>query len=148
MRPASAVLVVEDDPDLRDLLCQLLEGAGAAPIGVACAEDAAAVLESRTIDVLLCDYILPGRNGVTFLRDVRVRHPEVRCLAMTGHPDPFILGRGHDDGYFVLTKPVDPALLLALVDGWSRPLMATMAAPAAVAPTALTLEPLEASAHS
>ena len=136
MRPALSVLVVEDDPDLRDLVCQLLQGAGAAPVGVANAEDAANVLASQQVDIVLCDYVLPGRNGVTFLRDVRVRHPEVRCLAMTGHPDPFILGRGRDDGYFVLTKPVDPGLLLALVDGWGRPLMATMGIP------------LEISAHS
>ncbi|MEK6976641.1 MAG: response regulator [Candidatus Thermoplasmatota archaeon] len=121
MRPALSVLVVEDDADLRDLVCQLLQGAGATAIGVANAEDAASVLASRQVDILLCDYILPGRNGVTFLRDVRAQHPTVRCLAMTGHPDPFILGRGHDDGYFVLTKPIDPSLLLALVDGGSNP---------------------------
>jgi DNA-binding NtrC family response regulator len=118
MRPALSVLIVEDDADLRDLVCQLLQGAGAMPVGVANAEEATKVLASQQIDIVLCDYLLPGRNGVTFLRDVRIRHPEVRCLAMTGHPDPFILGRGHDDGYFVLTKPFDPTLLLALVDGW------------------------------
>lgn len=146
MRPALSVLVVEDDPDLRDLVCQLLEGAGAAPVGVGNAEDATSVLEGRHVDILLCDYVLPGRNGATFLRDVRARHPEVRCLAMTGHPDPFILGSGHEDGYFVLTKPVDPALLLALVDGWTRPLMATVAAPAALASRMAV--PLGVSAHS
>lgn len=117
MRPALRVLVVEDDTDFRDLVCQLLRNAGADPVGVANAEDAAQELAARPANVVLCDYFLPGRNGVTFLRDVRANHPQVRCLAMTGHPDPFILGRGRDDGYFVVTKPIDPTLLVALVEG-------------------------------
>jgi two-component system chemotaxis response regulator CheY len=128
MRPALCVLVVEDDPDLRGLVCELLSGSGATPVGVGDAEEAAQVLAARPVDIVLSDYLLPGRNGVTFLRDVRTRHPGIRCLAMTGHPDPFILARGHDDGYFVLTKPVDPALLLALVDGAGMPPLATAVA--------------------
>lgn len=140
MRPVLSVLVVDDDEDLRDLVCQLLEHAGAAPIGVANAEDATQVLESRHVDIVLCDYVLPGRNGVTFLRQTRLRHPKVRCLAMTGHPDPFILGRGHDDGYFVLTKPFDPKLLLALIDSSARSHLGTMDPPVPVS--------LEVSAHS
>jgi DNA-binding NtrC family response regulator len=121
MRPALSVLVVEDDADLCELVCQLLQNAGARPVGVANAEEAMGILGSQRMDLVLCDYFLPGRNGVTFLRDVRIQHPRVRCLAMTGHPDQFILGRGHDDGYFVLTKPFDPTLLVALVVGCEAP---------------------------
>lgn len=117
MRPTLRVLVVEDDADFRNAVCQLLRDAGHDPVAVGTAEDAAAEVAAGPVHVILSDYFLPGRNGVTFLRDVRSRHPEVRCVAMTGHPDPFILGRGHDDGYFVVTKPIDPALLLALVAG-------------------------------
>ena len=141
MRPALCVLVVEDDTDLRDLVCQLLRDNGAEAVGVADAEEAAAELAARPVDIILCDYFLPGRNGATFLRDVRAAQPKVRCLAMTGHPDPFILSRGHDDGYMVLTKPVDPSLLLALVGGWAQPPAATNTVPL---PDALQ----EASAHS
>lgn len=127
------VLVVEDDSDLRDLVCRLLSEAGAIPIGVANAEDAAQTLAAQRIHVIVCDYLLPGRNGATFLHEVRERHPQVRCLAVTGHPDPFILGRGHDDGYYVVTKPVDPSLLLALVGGSRRTRPVVLPAPEAAA---------------
>lgn len=138
MRAALRVLVVEDDADFRALVCQLLRDAGHDPVDVADAEAGLLQVGKGRIDVALCDYFLPGRNGVTFLREVRAHHPQVRCLAMTGHPDPFILGRGHDDGYFVITKPLDPALLLALIDS-----------DVGLAPAA-TLSPsvVEAAAHS
>jgi DNA-binding response OmpR family regulator len=111
---AARVLVVDDDPALRNMLTLLLEREGFDPRAVADVDQALACLAGETVDVVLTDLIMPGRSGLVLLAELRGRHSGVPVIAMTGSESPALreaaLVLGARD---VLRKPFG---LPALVD--------------------------------
>jgi len=81
-----AVLVVDDDDSVREVLVRVLERAGftvhAAPSGVA----ALALLNAHPdIEVLLTDFAMPGMDGRELLERTHARYPGVRTILMSGY---------------------------------------------------------------
>ena len=110
------VLVVDDDPDARQVFRTVLEYCGALVTAVGSAHEALSVLGRVTPDVLVADIVLRGRNGYWLLREVRKLPRErggmVPALACTGYGDdhpPARLAAGGFDR--CLRKPLDPWVL-------------------------------------
>ncbi|WEF34927.1 response regulator [Pseudoduganella chitinolytica] len=80
------VLVVEDNPDAQDLLCQMLGLIGHAATGVGSAEAALGLLEHA--DVLLTDVQLPGMSGIALAQHAHAHHPGLRIVFATGAQAP------------------------------------------------------------
>src|SRR5688500_11325235 len=80
------VLIVDDDESLVNTVGRILVRKGYEIQGALGASVARRILESGQAvpDVVLCDYRMPGEDGVTFLRDVRERWPWVQRILMTG----------------------------------------------------------------
>ena len=79
-----SVLIVEDDADLRETLCESLESAGFA---VAQSPDAAGAkerLEAFAYDGLVVDLHLPDTSGMSVLEEAVARYPEIKAVVMTG----------------------------------------------------------------
>jgi DNA-binding NtrC family response regulator len=87
--PILKVLVVEDEPRLRDLLADVIPdmGPGFAVTTTRTAEDAARVMQTTPHDILLLDLHLPGQSGMDFLQHVRRDHPNAQVIIMTGYGD-------------------------------------------------------------
>jgi PAS domain S-box-containing protein len=81
------ILVVEDDNDARSLLCELLCSMGHDAQGVRSAEDAIRLLTTRTVDVLLTDYLLPGIDGVTLCKQAKRMQPRLKVVIASGFSD-------------------------------------------------------------
>jgi two-component system response regulator HupR/HoxA len=80
------VLVVDDEPLNRDLLRRVLYR----DYRVLEAGDASAALAhigSGTIDIILCDQVMPGLTGTELVREVRRRAPGVIAMLLTGYED-------------------------------------------------------------
>jgi two-component system OmpR family response regulator/two-component system phosphate regulon response regulator OmpR len=110
------ILVVDDDPGLRELLAQYLSGNGYAVTGVA---DGAAMerhLREQGADLLLLDLMLPGEDGLTLARKVRAAGNllPIIMLSARGEDIDRIVGLevGADD---YLAKPFNPRELLARI---------------------------------
>ena len=111
------LLIVDDEPLNRDLLCRVLKD------DYACEEaedaDAAiAVLEAaEAIDVILCDQLMPGRSGTELAEEVRLRWPTVTFLLITGYDDdPQVReARARGTVHRVVTKPWTARGLKALL---------------------------------
>ena len=69
--PQRRVLVCEDDADVANLLSLVLRERGVLVDTVYSAEDAEAALRERAYDALLLDLMLPGKDGLTLIRDLR-----------------------------------------------------------------------------
>jgi PAS domain S-box-containing protein len=81
-----SILVVEDNPIVRDGLMLLLQQLGHQPIAAPDAEQAAALLDRNPqIELLLTDIGLPGMNGRQLVRSVRTRRPGIKVLFATGY---------------------------------------------------------------
>jgi signal transduction histidine kinase len=103
------VLIVEDDPDIRDSLQLLLEQDGhvvvSAPDGAAAIERA----QAATPEVVLVDIGLPGMDGYELARELRSAFgARIYLAAMTGYGLPEDRAKARDAGFDThLTKPVD-----------------------------------------
>jgi len=63
-----SVLIVEDEEDIRELLSYTLLREGYQVASVASGEEALAVAEARTPDLVILDLMLPGLDGLTVCR--------------------------------------------------------------------------------
>jgi PAS domain S-box-containing protein len=123
---SESVLVVEDDPRLRELTLQRIEGLGYVVLEAEDAAAAMAILERESeIALLFSDIVLGhGMSGFDLGRWVRANKPDVRVLLTTGYASG-AAGERHTDEFKILHKPYDRsdlavALHAALHSGQSR----------------------------
>jgi len=114
------VLIVDDDPLIRELLQAYLSQEGYDVHCAATAEQAESFLGQHTVDLLMLDIRLPGKDGLTLTRELRVRS-EVGIILITGRNDDIdrIVGLecGADD---YVIKPIKPPVLLARLRALQR----------------------------
>lgn len=114
------ILVVDDHSEIRDLLKRFLEQHG---MRVSCARDGKEMkrlLDERELDLLVLDLMMPGEDGLTLCRELRVksRLPIIMLTAMGEETDRIIgLEMGADD---YLSKPFNPRELLARIKAVMR----------------------------
>ena len=114
------ILVVDDHSEIRDLLKRFLEQHG---MRVSCARDGKEMkrlLDEREFDLLVLDLMMPGEDGLTLCRELRVksRLPIIMLTAMGEETDRIIgLEMGADD---YLSKPFNPRELLARIKAVMR----------------------------
>ncbi len=83
-RPDPRVLVVEDEPRLRELLQRALVGWGFDAAVVRSGEDALRLTEADPADVVVLDLNLPGMDGMELLTRLRARTPGIQAIILTG----------------------------------------------------------------
>jgi len=119
------VLLVDDEPDAREALTGILQLHGAIVQTAGSAADAIAALQHDPFDVLLADIGMPGADGYDLIRYVRALETGSRHMpaaAVTAFASDADRHRALDAGFQVhLSKPVDPAALVATVAVLGRP---------------------------
>ena len=115
---SATVLVVEDEPQIQELLAVNLEHSGHKVLRAASAEEADAAIRKALPDVVVLDWMLPGESGVAFARrlraDERTRDLPILMLTARAMEQDKISGleAGADD---YLTKPFSPKELAARI---------------------------------
>ncbi len=105
---SGTVLIVDDEPTLRDLVAESLTDRGYAVLSAGDGPAAMRILESvAQIDLLVTDVGLPGgMNGRQLAEAARVARPALRVLFITGYAESTVLSHGDlPAGMAVLTKP-------------------------------------------
>lgn len=109
------LLVVDDDPGIRELLCQYLGEQGFRMFAVADGKGMDAWLAANTADLVILDLMLPGEDGLSLARRLRSDHKlPIIIISARGEEVDRIIGLevGADD---YLPKPFNPRELLARV---------------------------------
>ncbi len=114
------VLVVDDEPDTRELLHSVLAAAAASVLVGASADEALALLKAHRPDVVVSDIGMPGRDGYEFIRDVRRLDPQAGgrtpAIALTAFARSTDRTRAMLAGYQVhVSKPIEPQELVATI---------------------------------
>jgi PAS domain S-box-containing protein len=114
------VLVVDDEPDMRDLVTTVLEQQGAAVRAALSTSEALDALAAFAPDVLLCDIGMPGEDGYALIRQVRAREAgggrHLAAVAITAYARPEDRTRALVAGFHAhLAKPVQPEELTVVV---------------------------------
>ncbi len=85
--PGSTVLVVDDDPTLRSIVCTMLYASRIQCVQVESAEEALDWLAKKSADLVVLDWGLPGMNGIELCQRLRrdFPHKSLPILFLTGH---------------------------------------------------------------
>jgi DNA-binding NtrC family response regulator len=81
--PKGAILVIDDEIEIREGLEALLSSEGYNVTGAGTGEEGLARLEERPFDLLLLDVSLPDRNGIDLLREIHARDPFLAIILIT-----------------------------------------------------------------
>ena len=108
------LLVVDDDPGIREVLCEYLDRHGYAAEPAASAAEMDRALQARPADLVVLDVMMPGEDGLSACRRLAARGQPVVMLSAMGEETDRIVGLelGADD---YLAKPCNPRDLLARV---------------------------------
>ena len=111
---APRILVVDDDPGIREVLCDYLVQHGYAASGAASAAEMDRALATRAPDLIVLDLMMPGEDGLSVCRRLIGKGPPIIMLSAMGEDTDRIIGLelGADD---YLAKPCNPRELLARI---------------------------------
>jgi DNA-binding NtrC family response regulator len=127
-RPATAIpsdfpqrrviLLVEDEPFVREATCNLLEHAGFEVLPAADAREAMEVFAKceRRIDLVMTDMVLPGRTGEQLGQDLRRHSPEVVVLVTSGYFNPEYETEEPASRTYFLAKPYSCRTLVEKIE--------------------------------
>jgi len=110
------ILLVDDEPDLRETLADLLSHAGYLVTTADCGPVAIAAARLGRFDLLITDLRMPGMSGAETITAIKLIDPAIRVVVITGYPSEATTAdchrRGADE---VLPKPFEIDQLLQLV---------------------------------
>jgi DNA-binding NtrC family response regulator len=115
--PPRAILVVDDDDDVRKALSRLLGTAGYTVLGAGTGEEGLQTLATHPVQLVISDQNMPGMSGIEFLKSVRERHPHVLRMMLTADQKPDTVIRSINEGevYRFIRKPWDNTSLKTMV---------------------------------
>ena len=86
MSPLSGtILVVDDDPDIREVLRDRLESLGYQVLSASNGREGLELLEKQSPQLLLLDIEMPGMNGLEVLKEIRRREIDVTVVMITAY---------------------------------------------------------------
>ena len=113
---AATILVVDDDPDCREITARLLEREGHRARRAASGEECMRIALAEPIDVVLLDVMMPGMDGFAVCEALRQAGKRLPVILLTARDDmdTRLEGMHHGVSEF-LTKPINRVELLARV---------------------------------
>jgi DNA-binding response OmpR family regulator len=114
------ILVIDDDDPVRTTLRTMLQHFGHTVTEARHGKEGLALFRDAHADLVITDIVMPDRDGLEVLRELRKAHPSVKVIAMSGG------GLGNKAQYLqtatrmgaaaVLAKPFDVAMVMAAVN--------------------------------
>jgi DNA-binding NtrC family response regulator len=113
------ILIIDDEPQIRSMLTLMLERDGhevvEAPDGV----EGIKVYRQNPADLIITDLIMPNKDGIGMIIDLKKEFPDVKIIAMSGgglnKPDGYLKGAKKLGAWCTLTKPIDREKMLQAV---------------------------------
>ncbi|MCA1962270.1 MAG: response regulator [Desulfomonile sp.] len=110
------VLLVDDEKDFTDTLGERLQARGFEVRTASSGDEGLALLKEKAPDVVILDVLMPGKDGVEVLREIKGLNPIVEVIMLTGHGTIETAIEGLKLGaYDYLLKPTDTGELVAKI---------------------------------
>ena len=121
------VLIIDDDQSMITLIATILQTMGFVNIERAInADKALAIFEDDPgiVDIVICDWQMPGKSGLQFLKELRVINPDIPFLMLTSKSSIEDVRAAADAGVsYYLTKPFTADELQKRVKAMAKPLI-------------------------
>ena len=113
------ILIIDDEPQIRSMLRLMLERDGyevvEAPDGI----EGIRVYRQNPADLIITDLIMPNKDGIGMIIDLKKEFPDVKIIAMSGgglnKPEGYLKGAKKLGAARTLTKPIDREEMLRAV---------------------------------
>lgn len=84
------VLILDDEESLRQVLCDVFQEAGYEVIPADGGESGMRLFVEAPTELVITDLIMPGKEGIETIRDIRHRSVEVKIIAISGRGGPYV----------------------------------------------------------
>ena len=112
--PLQTILVIDDNKPVRDLLIKALTKAGYQVVALSDGVGAVQTIRSEAVDLLVTDIVMPNKEGIETIEDVRAAFPGVPVIAISSNA--FYLQLSSLLGVnAVIEKPIQLSKLLSLI---------------------------------
>jgi DNA-binding response OmpR family regulator len=78
------ILVIDDDPIMRDTIRDILQAEGYNIIIASNGKEGMAHMGNKTIELILTDVLMPEKDGIEVIMETKLKHPLVKILAISG----------------------------------------------------------------
>lgn len=120
------ILVIEDHDQLREVTIDTLTEQGYKVEGIDCVEAIDDEMAGKVFDIYIIDLNLPGEDGLSLAHRIRDSHELVGIIIVTARITIKDRLQGYKSGSDIyLTKPIDPAELIAVVDALGQRIINT-----------------------
>jgi|SRR2546426_923959 len=112
------ILVIEDHPAMRDVLEESLMAAGHEVRTAANGKEGVALFRAHPADLVITDLLMPEKEGLETIKDLRARAPALKIIAISGaSPEWRVLDMAKQLGaHKTLVKPFTPQEILGAVE--------------------------------
>ena len=116
------ILLVEDEPFVREATCSILQNAGFEVLPAEDAREAMQVYEEcgQSVDLVMTDMVLPGRTGQQLGQDLRQRSPELAVLVTSGYGEAAYEAESPEAHTYFLAKPYSRRALVEKIEAILR----------------------------
>ena len=114
-----SILVIDDDETIRGLLRAILEREGYLVSDAPDGDKGFKKYQESPTDLVITDLIMPGKEGIETIRDLRKKFPHVKIIAVSGGgrigPDSYLKMAKGVGAVRTLSKPIDRLILLKTI---------------------------------
>jgi DNA-binding response OmpR family regulator len=116
LTPAGMILVIDDNPNVVDILGRCLREEGYGVLGALTSDEGLKLAILSRPELVLLDLALPGTNGIELLKRIRSTNPTTRVIIVTGNTDPALAREALELGALAyIDKPFDFAYLKRVI---------------------------------
>ena len=113
------ILIIDDEPQIRSMLTLMLEREGYEVVEASDGVAGIKIYRQNPVDLIITDLIMPNKDGIGMIIDLKKEFPDVKIIAMSGgglnKPDGYLKGAKKLGAACTLTKPIDREEMLKAV---------------------------------
>jgi YesN/AraC family two-component response regulator len=113
------ILIIDDEPQIRSMIRLMLERAGYTVSEASEGVEGIRSFREKSSDLIITDLIMPNKDGIGMIIDLKKEFPAVRIIAMSGgglnRPEGYLLGAKKLGASCTLSKPINRQDLLRAV---------------------------------
>jgi DNA-binding NtrC family response regulator len=110
-----SILIIDDDPDVTDIIKRILKSEGYKVYTANDLDQAKVVITENNIHLVIMDLLLPGQDGALMVEELKKVDEKLKIIFLTGHYNFFEVECIGLDVYKVFLKPVDAEVLLSTI---------------------------------
>ena len=109
------ILVIDDDKIFRDTVSAVLKQAGFRIMEAVNGNEGLIICSENEIDIVITDIVMPDKEGIETIVELRNKYPEVKIIAMSGYPDLYLDSATTFGADRIIKKPFRNSEIISIV---------------------------------